>query len=1328
LGDLLSWLGRAAGGRLAYRDFEKNYLDWAVTELRELKLAGVIANDDAKKPQLEQVFVSLEVDGQRETGSTADIAEILRQRICEHSSRPADAAEVLQFCAERLADLTPVEKSAIRFLVAHSHLRYPRIRLLLDRLRCSIARRGYPPWRNYALYLCGKLVKHARSVSGDPGALQLRWLLGNHPRFAVLGAPGAGKSTLLQFIGLTYAKHKAGDPKLRQRGLHRRRFGPGKWRLPIFIPLASVAARLSAAHRDGRDPSLIDVLPGILPPDLQNDPVAGRYFVHQLTRGNCILLLDGLDEVSSDTEFQRAVRAIQSLALKYRENQFVASSRIAGWRSGLSADFPVFYVRELNDTQVTSFIDTWYSAVELNAVVGRVQDEGPAEQRARQRRAAQRAAELKQALRENVGIRRLATNPMLLSIIALVHRSLATLPRERSKLYSQCAQILLEQWDISRGIRVDDTELKLEQKQAVMRRLAFAFHTGQLGEQSVREATRENVIGVMLGILPSLGKPPEDAARLLQHLIARSGIISERRPNVLAFAHLTFQEYFSAQYLAFDATGAQREALLSRERLLAEWWREVILLHAGLLPDSGDFIARVYDCDPGDFLQQTTRLAGLCLGEAVLVQNPDVRELILRKLLEVRTRGDKALAGAAPLSKAVEDYLITWSRGPRWNEHAMAASIAELGRKGSLDSAQQTFATMLSSAVPATARAALEILPALPPQMLSAEVWDRVVAAMESGDETLRAAAARALVKTSGLRLPEQQCQTVAGCAKEERSADVAMLAGRALLNVAGDQPFGAPIVLDVYRRRLRAAPHVRYDWRWHSFLLDSVDFIGKGADSTQLKAMLSLARRAGETGTVLSRLLELRSDPVLIEAAVDLCRAQHRTERAWGAVALGAVGPELAIRHNVVAALEPLLGDPSPPVSQSAGRSIARLAEKGLLPQVVTALRSLVGSRSPRARQGAIAAAGLLQPEAFLDTFAQTAVSMLSDGESRVRYAAAGALATLRGAAPSAAAVDGLLRCAKDEDSRVRSRALLTLAELSAQGPSERLLQLLSGALDDSAHLVRLAATISMGRAANNVRPTEEMLGRLVRLLGRDLWLLDRLPMRSVLGPWLFEMSDVQLPAVYLPVGPRLLPASGFDVDYDVALPPFAARRLQSVLAIVWTLGELGKHAFTGKVIEALSGPLDTRLDFVRFHTLEALGKIGSATASDKAFDLLVTAYRKEPSLALAAYRRTRQLDHDVSAAHEGPAYGQALENHPLVVTGRRLAPDLVADRLRPCLSDSDPQVRLLALLSAEMVLRGSALRTLDDAVARMLQEDPAEVREAAWEMFCRRAAPPPA
>jgi hypothetical protein len=55
----VSWAIRKLSRTVAAQDFRAAYLDWLVTENRELRLAGVVTIDETKKPTLEQVFVSL---------------------------------------------------------------------------------------------------------------------------------------------------------------------------------------------------------------------------------------------------------------------------------------------------------------------------------------------------------------------------------------------------------------------------------------------------------------------------------------------------------------------------------------------------------------------------------------------------------------------------------------------------------------------------------------------------------------------------------------------------------------------------------------------------------------------------------------------------------------------------------------------------------------------------------------------------------------------------------------------------------------------------------------------------------------------------------------------------------------------------------------------------------------------------------------------------------------------------------------------------------------------------------------------------------------------
>jgi len=69
---------------------------------------------------------------------------------------------------------------------------------------------------------------------------------------AILGKPGSGKSTLVQFLALTFGQAKAGERRLRRRGVLRRRLETSAWLMPVPIPLRKVAAFVEKA-----DPNVV---------------------------------------------------------------------------------------------------------------------------------------------------------------------------------------------------------------------------------------------------------------------------------------------------------------------------------------------------------------------------------------------------------------------------------------------------------------------------------------------------------------------------------------------------------------------------------------------------------------------------------------------------------------------------------------------------------------------------------------------------------------------------------------------------------------------------------------------------------------------------------------------------------------------------------------------------------------------------------------------------------------------------------------------------------------------------------------------------------------
>lgn len=149
----------------------------------------------------------------------------------------------------------------------------------------------------------------------------------------------------------------------------------------------------------------------------------------------------------ADAQQRAAVSRWLELALtQLPRSVFVVTSRYAGYReeARLNGRFLELHSRDLTPEEATGFVSAWYLAVESQAELGR--DPEVAEQIA-----AKGAAELAERIFRPVDprtsrLRELATNPLLLQILCLVHRDRKNLPERRVELYEECVKVLLETW------------------------------------------------------------------------------------------------------------------------------------------------------------------------------------------------------------------------------------------------------------------------------------------------------------------------------------------------------------------------------------------------------------------------------------------------------------------------------------------------------------------------------------------------------------------------------------------------------------------------------------------------------------------------------------------------------------------------------------------------------------------------------------------------------------------------------------------------------------------------------------------------------------------
>ncbi len=158
---------------------------------------------------------------------------------------------------------------------------------------------------------------------------------------AVVGAPGSGKTTLL--------RHTARQACL--GGRKRRR------KVPILLYLRDHVASIVARPGVG----IADLLRDTLGQMAASEPTG--WFEQRLSRGDCLVLLDGLDEVANAGDRVMVAAWVENQIRLYPKRHFVITSRPYGYRNARIEGASVLQVRDFTAEQVTQFVCGWYQAV-----------------------------------------------------------------------------------------------------------------------------------------------------------------------------------------------------------------------------------------------------------------------------------------------------------------------------------------------------------------------------------------------------------------------------------------------------------------------------------------------------------------------------------------------------------------------------------------------------------------------------------------------------------------------------------------------------------------------------------------------------------------------------------------------------------------------------------------------------------------------------------------------------------------------------------------------------------------------------------------------------
>ena len=142
-----------------------------------------------------------------------------------------------------------------------------------------------------------------------------------------------------------------------------------------------------------------------------------------------LVLFDGLDEVATLSERRQLVEQIELFAQRYPGNRILVTSRPVGYELASISD-PTFQhadIQSFDDEQIHQFLESWYRYVLRFSSL-------PFE-------AHQELEAFFKTLQENPRLHKLATNPLLLTVMTALHRY-ERLPDERVLIYDKCSDLL----------------------------------------------------------------------------------------------------------------------------------------------------------------------------------------------------------------------------------------------------------------------------------------------------------------------------------------------------------------------------------------------------------------------------------------------------------------------------------------------------------------------------------------------------------------------------------------------------------------------------------------------------------------------------------------------------------------------------------------------------------------------------------------------------------------------------------------------------------------------------------------------------------------------
>ena len=376
-----------------------------------------------------------------------------------------------------------------------------------------------------------------------------------HRELTVLGKPGSGKSTFGSSVLLALTQVWQGHrEELAQLG--------ETWTHGALLPIRVILRRFAEWLPLLDKPARAGDVWNFVARDLENSGYGmsseTMKYVQRIARNEgAMILLDGLDECGDSVSRQRVMGAVHELMRSAGPKcRFLLTARPYAWPTGPDTEQGVYALSDLNDAQIEQFIHAWYAAL----VKRGWRSPGESERK---------KADLLTA-RNRPDLLHLASNPLLLTLMATLHTNKGRLPDDRADLYNDSVELLMLRWNRQIGADqalldvLDIPGLKLSDLRGMLEELAFKVHEQNAGLEGVADIGEDRLIRAFCPLLKSRDK----AAVVVDYIEKRAGLLvgqgEKDGERQFTFPHRTFQEFLAACHLAAQGDFPAECARLAR--------------------------------------------------------------------------------------------------------------------------------------------------------------------------------------------------------------------------------------------------------------------------------------------------------------------------------------------------------------------------------------------------------------------------------------------------------------------------------------------------------------------------------------------------------------------------------------------------------------------------------------------------------------------------------------------------------------------------------------------------------------------------------------------